>query len=95
MAIYVNRYPSVRLRHDHDPKRRVYRIRLHQLVAHTYLGKPPEGMEIRHLDDNKENCHIDNLVYGTRKQNVADASRNGCPCGWEKYWQNMKGGGND
>ena len=58
-------YPMVSL--GRDIKRTV-----HSLVAEAFLGPCPPGHEVRHSDDNRENPRLDNLCYGTRKQNVAD-----------------------
>jgi hypothetical protein len=45
---------------------------IHTTVAHVFLGNRPDGMIIRHLDGNRFNNHIDNLAYGTPKQNYED-----------------------
>jgi len=34
-------------------------------------------VEMRHLDDNPLNNHVDNLRWGTQKQNMEDARKNG------------------
>lgn len=53
-------------------------FKLHQAVLWTYKSGPPfEGANGRHLDDNKDNNHIDNLEWGTSKENKADSRRNG------------------
>ena len=65
----------------------------------------PDGLEIRHLNDNKLDCRLVNLVYGTRSENKIDSVRNGihpmtrrtrCPQGHEyteenTYWKPRKG----
>ncbi len=68
---------------------------VHQLVAMTYIGPCPEGMQIRHLDDDHTNNHWTNLAYGTAKENMADsvatgkhvscaeAAKTHCPAGHE------------
>lgn len=50
--------------------------RVHRLVAEAFHGFV-EGMEIRHLDGNVHNNAPDNLVWGTRRENMADAKRHG------------------
>ena len=50
---------------------------LHRLIARTFLGPRPDGLEIRHLNDNKLDCRLVNLVYGTRSENKKDSVRNG------------------
>lgn len=43
-----------------------------------YLPKPSSTkLVIRHLDDNPLNNHVDNLRWGTQKQNMEDARKNG------------------
>jgi len=65
---------------------------VHRLVARAFLGPRPDGLEIRHLDDNKMNNTLGNLVYGTRSENKQDSVQNGihpesnkthCPAGHE------------
>jgi hypothetical protein len=50
---------------------------VHDLVALTFLGPKPEGLEVRHLNDDKTNNSKRNLVYGTRAENELDRQRNG------------------
>ena len=53
---------------------------VHVLVAAAFLGLKPEGCEVRHKDDNRENPRLLNLEYGTRQDNVNDMmARN-------RYW---------
>lgn len=49
----------------------------HVLVLETFVGPCPAGFESRHLDDNKQNCQIDNLRWGTRSENNLDRAANG------------------
>jgi hypothetical protein len=51
---------------------------LHRLVLEAFRGPCPRGMETRHLDDDKLNNRIENLVWGTRSENIVDAYKNGC-----------------
>lgn len=51
--------------------------RLHHLVIVTFVGERPDGQECRHLDGDFTNNRLDNLAWGTRKENVADAMRHG------------------
>lgn len=67
-------YPCVHLRYDGIRKR----VSVHRLVAINFLGLPPfAGAEVRHLDGNHMNHSIDNLAWGTRKENAADRERHG------------------
>lgn len=50
---------------------------VHSLVLEAHVGPCPQGMESRHLDGNKLNCRLDNLCWGTPKQNGKDKIRHG------------------
>lgn len=47
-------------------------LSLHEVVALTFLGPRPDGMDIRHLDGDRQNNALVNLAYGTRSDNVQD-----------------------
>lgn len=49
----------------------VSRMRLHVYVWQKHNGKIPDGMEINHIDENKDNNEINNLECLTRKQHLA------------------------
>jgi hypothetical protein len=51
-------------------------VRGHVLVMHTFVGYPEAGMMICHWDDIKNNNKLENLRYGTRKENFEDMIRN-------------------
>src|SRR5690606_11217835 len=51
--------------------------RVHRLVMEAFVGPLPEGMEVRHLDDDPDNNALSNLVYGTRSENLEDRVRLG------------------
>lgn len=50
---------------------------VHRLVLESFTGPCPDGMECLHADDDKENCRLDNVSWGTRKKNMEDASKRG------------------
>lgn len=56
---------------------REYNLNVHRLVLEAFVGPQPPGMECRHLDGNPANNRIENLVWGTRKENFADRTRHG------------------
>lgn len=44
--------------------------RLHILVAHTFLGPPPEGMDqVDHIDRDRTNNNVDNLRWSNSQLN--------------------------
>ena len=50
---------------------------IHRLVAKTHIPNPNNLPIVRHLDDNPSNNCIDNLAWGTQKDNHNDSVRNG------------------
>ena len=50
---------------------------VHQVVAAAFIGPAVDGMEIRHLNDQKGDNRLANLAYGTRSENILDRVRNG------------------
>ena len=67
-------YPSVRL--SANGKRTRYAV--HKLVANSYLPACPSNQhEVRHLDGNKLNSCVENLAWGTPKENAEDRERHG------------------
>lgn len=50
--------------------------KIYQLMARTYLSpKPGEGYVIRHLDGNCHNDSMNNLCWGTHKENMQDLKK--------------------
>ena len=55
-----------------------FRVRVHRLVLETFGGPPTEERkETRHLDGNKLNNCIENLCWGTGKENAEDRALHG------------------
>lgn len=54
-----------------------YKCRLHQLVAHTFIGPQQKGICVRHLDGNSLNNSVENLAYGTQSDNEQDSVKHG------------------
>lgn len=50
---------------------------VHQLVLLTFVGPPPEGMEVCHNDGDPANNALTNLRYDTRRNNILDSYRHG------------------
>jgi hypothetical protein len=59
---------------------------IHSIVAETFIGKRPLGMEVCHNDGDGDNNHFSNLRYGTHKENMGDMVRHGTSLRGEKQW---------
>ena len=51
---------------------RVGKRQVHRLVLEAFVGPAPDGMECRHLDGYPTNNGLENLEWGTRRQNIED-----------------------
>jgi hypothetical protein len=71
----VGSYLQVTLRCRYSS--RVRQAYVHSLILETFVGPCPSGMESCHWDDEGLNNSVDNLRWGTRKENTQDAIRNG------------------
>ena len=49
----------------------------HRLLLHAFVGPCPEKCEALHINGNKLDNRLENLRWGTRKENVADAIKHG------------------
>jgi HNH endonuclease/NUMOD4 motif len=71
----VNRdgYPEVTL--SINNKAALYKV--HRLVAAAFIGAPPEGHEVNHINGIKHDNRSANLEWVTRRENTAHAYRIG------------------
>lgn len=61
-------YPSV---HVQSPNGRRQRILVHTAVARAFLPpRPSEAHQVRHLDGTRTNNRVENLAWGTAKENA-------------------------
>lgn len=65
-------YHRVDIYIDHKPKH----IKVHKLVYISWIGPIPKGMQINHIDDNKDHNHYSNLYLGNQKENINDCIKN-------------------
>jgi hypothetical protein len=52
-------------------------VHVHIVMLTTFRGPRPNGYVSRHLDDNRSNNNLENLRWGTQKQNMEDCCNNG------------------
>lgn len=71
--IDINGYHRVDLHGKH--------IKIHRLVYNIWCGNIPQGMQVNHYDDNKDNNCYKNLYIGTQHENIHDCFRNNHRCG--------------
>ena len=45
---------------------------VHHLVAFTFLGSRPEGLDILHINGDPVDNRVENLMYVTRRENILD-----------------------
>lgn len=48
-------------------------VNVHIVVAQLWIGPRPQGLQVCHVDDNKQNPHVNNLEYGTPGYNTRQA----------------------
>ena len=67
-------------------------VSVHRLVAEAFLGPPPIGHEVRHLDGNPKNNFLNNIAWGTKKENRNDRTlhgRDNLPYGELASWSKL------
>lgn len=68
-------YPSVRFLQPDGTRRKIV---VHQLVARTFLGRQPGvGCQVRHLNGKRTDNRLENLRWGTAKENADDREKHG------------------
>jgi hypothetical protein len=43
---------------------------VHRLVAYHFIPNPDNKPCVLHIDDDRRNCHVDNLRWGTNEENM-------------------------
>lgn len=52
-------------------------VAVYRLIAAAFLGPQPAGMCVRHVDGDSKNSQLNNLCYGTPKDNAQDSVKHG------------------
>jgi len=73
IAVGTNGYLKVHLRKDD----RYHSRYVHRLVLEAFIGPCPKGMECRHLNGDKTDNRLENLVWGTKEENEKDKISHG------------------
>ena len=69
-------YLHVSIKDDGSPVK-IHKEPVHKLVLSSFEGARNEGMVCRHLNGNAHDNRLENLCWGTPKENVEDAIRLG------------------
>ena len=66
------------------------RVLVHRLVWETFNGKIPVGMQINHIDGDKQNNSLSNLELVTPSENMKHAYDNGLAKPWNSGFKNAQ-----
>lgn len=83
----TNGYLSVMLYKEKIPTR----VRVHRVVAETFLANPENKPEVNHIDGNKQNNNVSNLDWCSHSENNIHAYR---VLGKKGHWEGKIGANN-
>lgn len=83
-------YPVIFLKNRYGKKKRFF---IHYLVASTFLGPKPKGLDTDHIDRDKTNNNLNNLRYVSRATNNfnKDGNKNNTSGYKGVAWHGQKG----
>ena len=64
---YKKQYPSVHLGNNHKT--------VHRIIATMFIDNPNDYPEIDHIDKNKQNYNLDNLIWTSRSMNAKNRNK--------------------
>lgn len=70
----AQKYPSARLSFGSKEKSKL--VGIHRVLAEEFIPNPNNDPVVRHLDDDPDNYELENLEWGTSKDNWNDALNN-------------------
>ncbi len=94
-GVMGSRWRRLRGRADKDGYRKVnlrrcgkvHERKVHRLVLEAFVGRCPEGMQCRHFPDRDPgNNRLENLAWGTPRENMADQVVHGTGNRGSKHW---------
>ena len=56
---------------------KVFYKKVHRLILLAFIGPPPPGQDCRHLDGIPAHCFLENLSWGTKRENQLDRAKHG------------------
>jgi hypothetical protein len=59
-------------------------LKVHRLMAEAFIPNPNNYPIVRHLNDIPNDNRLDNLAWGTQKDNMQDSVRNGTHCAGQR-----------
>jgi HNH endonuclease len=59
---------------------------IHVLVLEVFVGPRPKGQDALHNDGDPRNNRLENLRWGTRRENISDADRHGRLPKGQRHW---------
>lgn len=84
-AVSKGRYKLLCLTKDNG---KIMTVWQHRLIWQAFNGRIPKHLQICHIDDNKQNNDLSNLMLGTAKVNCNMGSRNSkISAALKRYWQ--------